>query len=452
MQTAKILPIKASDFQQAPAMKVLGSFEGECADATITNNNGLDITRPVWENVIASDEYKQAVNLGWYIGFLGHPEDPNCMDFRNACIVMRSMRIDDSGKIYGKFDLVDTPVGRVVKSFIDAGVTFGISVRGAGDIVSNSVDPETFVFRGFDLVTFPAYPDAIPVFTEIAASSDVETQKKYKKVQATIKANVQSITSATALDVIQSQLAAQSDEYATVEAQKASLCGTDDVEDKRVQAMTDLYLDQVTATKVANQLLEDVRRKSNQKLKRVSSIMSSQMARLRSKNRQLQQENDKLVDSSKLLNRKYQTSVAANSKLKDEIESINLKYEQEVISSQHHLNKTNSILSSARVQQGETVAKLKAEQKKTSNLDAEVSRLKKKIEATSALLSEFQRAYAELYATALGKEAKLTITATTSVSDLRSAINGNSLLDDIDEAIEYDVVSNDEDEESIVTL
>ena len=24
---------------------------------------------------------------GWFIGFLGHPEDPNCMDFRNGCIV-----------------------------------------------------------------------------------------------------------------------------------------------------------------------------------------------------------------------------------------------------------------------------------------------------------------------------------------------------------------------------
>ena len=48
-----------------------------------------------------------------------------------------------------QFDLIDTPVGRIVKTFQDAGVTFGISVRGAGDIINNSVDPDTFVFIVF---------------------------------------------------------------------------------------------------------------------------------------------------------------------------------------------------------------------------------------------------------------------------------------------------------------
>ena len=56
-------------------MKVIGRFEGECCDSNITNENGLDITRPVWETVFASEDYKKAIDLGWYIGFLGHPED-----------------------------------------------------------------------------------------------------------------------------------------------------------------------------------------------------------------------------------------------------------------------------------------------------------------------------------------------------------------------------------------
>lgn len=42
---------------------VIGTFEGECADANITNLNGLDITRPVWENVFASEEYAKAIEL-----------------------------------------------------------------------------------------------------------------------------------------------------------------------------------------------------------------------------------------------------------------------------------------------------------------------------------------------------------------------------------------------------
>ena len=57
-------------------LAILGTFSGECADSTITNLNGLDITREVWENVFDSDEYKQAIEQGWYIGYLGHPQDP----------------------------------------------------------------------------------------------------------------------------------------------------------------------------------------------------------------------------------------------------------------------------------------------------------------------------------------------------------------------------------------
>ena len=158
---------------------ILGVYEGECADANVTNNNGLDIQREVWETVFHSDEYKTGIEKGWYIGYLGHPEDPGCQEFKDSCIVMTEGHIEDNGKVFGKFNLLDTPVGRIVNTLRKAGVKFGISVRGAGDIIANSVDPETFVFRGFDLVAFPAYPDAVPEFKAIAASTDLKEQNWY---------------------------------------------------------------------------------------------------------------------------------------------------------------------------------------------------------------------------------------------------------------------------------
>lgn len=209
---------------------IIGTYEGECADANITNLNGLDITREVWENVFASDVYKQAIENGWYIGFLGHPEgedSADCQDFRRACIVMTEGHIEDNGKVYGKFNLIDTPVGRIVKAFQDAGVTFGISVRGAGDIIQNSVDPDTFVFRGFDLVTFPAFPESIPKFTAIAASTDVEQRKKYQAVCASVKENMAGLSTVESINIVQSCFAKQSDEYAELEAHKAAILGGD---------------------------------------------------------------------------------------------------------------------------------------------------------------------------------------------------------------------------------
>ena len=104
------------------ATPILGTYEGEALDTNITNNNGLDITAEVIKQVLASDEYAQGLENGWFIGFLGHPEDPNCMDFKDGCIVLTDMSIDDNGKVYAKFNLIDTPVGRIVKTLQDAGV------------------------------------------------------------------------------------------------------------------------------------------------------------------------------------------------------------------------------------------------------------------------------------------------------------------------------------------
>lgn len=207
---------------------ILGHYEGECADANITNLNGLDITREVWEHVFESDEYKKAITSGWYIGYLGHPQDdPDCQDFRKACIVMREGHIDNNGKVYGKFDLIDTPVGRIVKAFQDAGVVFGISVRGAGDIIQNSVDPDTFIFRGFDLVTFPAFPESIPTF--IAASTDVNQRQKYQAVCAAIKENMDALDTVQSVEIVQSCFAKQSDEYKMLEDQKQKIQSCDEV-------------------------------------------------------------------------------------------------------------------------------------------------------------------------------------------------------------------------------
>ena len=68
--------------------KILDTYEGEILDTNITNKNGLDITRDVME--------------------------------------------------YGKFNLIDTPVGQIVKKFQDAGVIFGISIRGSKKGDANS--------------------------------------------------------------------------------------------------------------------------------------------------------------------------------------------------------------------------------------------------------------------------------------------------------------------------
>ena len=419
---------------EKPKNSVIGIFEGECADSNITNENGLDITRPVWENIFSSESYQQAIELGWYIGFLGHPDDPGCMDFRNACIVMTEGHIDDNGKVYGKFNLIDTPVGRTVKTFIDAGVTFGISVRGAGDIVNNSVDPDTFVFRGFDLVSFPAFPESIPTFTAIAASSDVESQKKYKAICAAVKENLPSIDSCEAIDILQCQFAEQSDEYKALEDRKKEIKGCnltdDDVSERddiditkdKVESMTKLYLEQVEA---------------NNHLKKENEILSSKLAsneiesrrKISSISRITADQIRSATDAKDAAEKRCNQLVAASIRMKETISqerSNNLKYLQKISESKNIVDSKDSLISSLRARLNETVTASANVERRTSNLDEQLKKSKDEIIACKKMLKDYQDAYAELYSQAVGADLqKVKVTASTSVSSLRSAIKSS---------------------------
>lgn len=417
-----------------PKNSVIGIFEGECADSNITNENGLDITRPVWENIFSSESYQQAIDLGWYIGFLGHPKDPGCMDFRNACIVMTEGHIDDNGKVYGKFNLIDTPVGRTVKTFIDAGVTFGISVRGAGDIVNNSVDPDTFVFRGFDLVSFPAFPESIPTFTAIAASSDVESQKKYKAICAAVKENLPNIDSCEAIDILQCQFAEQSDEYKALEDRKREIRGSNSTDDDvsefddvditkdKVESMTKLYLEQVEA---------------NNHLKKENEILSSKLSsneietrrKISSISRITADQIKSATDAKDVAEKRCKQLVAASTRMKETISqerSNNLKYLQKISESKNIIDSKDSLISSLKTRLNETVTASANVERRTSNLDEQLKRSKAEILACKKMLKEYQDAYAELYSQAVGADLqKVKVTASTSVSSLRSAITSS---------------------------
>lgn len=420
----------------AATSSILGTYEGECADANITNLNGLDITRPVWEAVFDSDEYKRAIEMGWYIGFLGHPEDPNCMDFEHACIVMTDGYIDDDGKVYGKFNLIDTPVGRVVKAFQDAGVTFGISVRGAGDIIDNSVDPETFVFRGFDLVSFPAFPESIPTFTQVAASTDALQRKKYQKVCAAVSAELPKIKMGETLDILQSQFAKQSDEYNAIEAHKHEVCpdcdecsdeecadGITDLSDQKINAMTTLYLEAIEANKKLSRSVESLRRQlattqssCRRKVASIERIVSAQESDMRSE----MSKKDEVIASLKSSNKRLVTS---NSQLRE----YNLKYKQNIAASESRIRSQKDTISQLNSKLSETVTAAKNMKTGTSNLDAENRQLRKRVEACEKIIEGYQDSHARIFAHAIGADIDhLDVTAETTVEQLEKMISSST--------------------------
>lgn len=145
---------------------VLGSLEGICADTIKSTRNGRSYSEKLWENVFKDPIVQEHFNNGGIFGELGHPVDREETDMEKIAICMpKPPKKDKNGKLYGHWDILDTPNGRILKCLCDYGYKIGISSRGSGDIVENydgteNVDPETYHFEAFDAVLLPAVKEA----------------------------------------------------------------------------------------------------------------------------------------------------------------------------------------------------------------------------------------------------------------------------------------------------
>lgn len=465
---------------------IIGQFVGKCCDANVFNNNDMHLSRELFENLFASDEYKKAITNRHYPGFLGHPEDPGCQDFEHACITMTECHMEDNGEICGTFDLLNTPVGQVVKTMIDAGTKFGISIRGAGDVASDGeVDPETFVFRGFDLVTFPAYEDCIPEFREIAASTDLEKQKKLKKVYSAIDENLDKITSCEALKVIQTQFKEGTDEFNKIGARIDEITGDDDdaitsaVLEEKVAALTSMYIDAVNEKNALVQQLADSQLAYNtlevqcsRKIASYKRIVAAQMTDIKNDKEEiarkaritaatssqkvkdleakLEETSNKLKESRVQASKSFAEIRSLQSKLdsaSSRLEENNLKYKQKIQSNSILITQRDSEIEDLKSQLSETVTASKRLEQQTSNLDAEKADLLARVEAAEKLVLDYQQAYADIYANALGVHLdNLSITASTSVQDLKEIISAGTSTSNMMAGVAVDDVLDDEDQ------
>ena len=479
---AKRRTIKAETTQITDNKTILGTFTGKCCDAGVVNNNDMKLDRELFEKLIDSEEYKDAMEHRYYIGFLGHPEDPNCQDFKDACIVMTSMEIKPNDEIYGTFDLIDTPVGRVVKSFIDAGVQFGISIRGAGDVDANgNVDPDTFIFRGFDLVAFPAYNDAVPDFIEIAAASD----PKYRKIKIAIDNNIRAITSATAIDELKASLNPHSAEYKKLEARQQDIGVQDedidedaDLEEitaKKLDSLTEMYMDECAKNQKLEATLASTRRQLNQvkadysrKIRSLKRITASQNKLMQDRYEVVVNANSKLKSelshtTSKLENIKASRDALKreNSEISKELDTVknnNLIYRQKIECSSADIEDRDATISDLQKELNKTVVASTAAKRDASNRDEEVKQLKSQLTSSNRTISDlesrvvaceemlhsYQQAYADFYATAIGTSVSgLPVTASTSVGELENLIRCATNTSNISSMPVYDIDESD---------
>ena len=95
------------------------------------------------------------------LGELNHPAGPTVnLDRVSHMIVNLS---EDGRQIMGKAKIIDTPMGKIVKSLIDEGAQLGVSSRGMGSLkMQNGVNvvQNDFTLAAIDIVADPSAPNA----------------------------------------------------------------------------------------------------------------------------------------------------------------------------------------------------------------------------------------------------------------------------------------------------
>lgn len=140
---------------------ILGRLVGPCADFIQATRNGRKYSEELWENVFSNDLMKEKIKNRCCFGELGHPTDRTETDMEKIALCLAELpKKGSDGKLYGVFDILDTPNGRILKALCDYGCNIGISSRGQGDLITDldgneAVDPDTYDCECFDAVLMP---------------------------------------------------------------------------------------------------------------------------------------------------------------------------------------------------------------------------------------------------------------------------------------------------------
>lgn len=162
---------------------ILGRLVGVIADTKNPTRNGRKYNKELWEKVFNDPIMEEKIKNKVVFGELGHPSDRTETDISKAAIVLSEKpKLKRDGKLYGVFDILDTPNGRILKTLCDYGTTIGVSSRGEGDVIEDydgqeSVDPDTYSCECWDAVLLPAVKEArMDYVTESLNTKDLRTK------------------------------------------------------------------------------------------------------------------------------------------------------------------------------------------------------------------------------------------------------------------------------------
>jgi hypothetical protein len=135
-------------------------IEGIFMQGDLKNRNGRIYPSQILEKEMGRYQ-KSFIETKRALGELGHPDGPQINGDRVSHLITEMKR--DGSNFIGKAKILSTPMGEIVKTFIDEGVKVGVSTRGLGSVKPTRDGimevQNDFHLATVDIVTDPSGPD-----------------------------------------------------------------------------------------------------------------------------------------------------------------------------------------------------------------------------------------------------------------------------------------------------
>ena len=135
-------------------------IEGVFAQADKKNRNGRVYPKPIMEKAVGK-YVKEQVSKKRAVGELNHPEGPT-VNLDKVSHLITDLKFEGND-VVGKAQILETPMGKIVKGLLDGGVQLGVSTRGMGSLENRNgamVVKDDFILSTVDIVQDPSAPEA----------------------------------------------------------------------------------------------------------------------------------------------------------------------------------------------------------------------------------------------------------------------------------------------------
>ena len=135
-------------------------IEGVFAQAEQKNRNGRIYPKAVMEGAV-NKYVKEQVSQKRAVGELNHPEGPT-VNLDKVSHLITDLKFEGNN-VMGKAQILDTPMGQIVKGLLEGGVQLGVSTRGMGSLEQRNGTMyvrEDFILNTVDIVQDPSAPGA----------------------------------------------------------------------------------------------------------------------------------------------------------------------------------------------------------------------------------------------------------------------------------------------------